>query len=81
MGQQAHTVHVRLPPDTLEKFKHFHSKHFGGLQSSLILRLLILNQLEKKEDELVAIVLEEMQGRKAVAKSGSNRIGNNAKST
>ena len=81
MGNQAHTIHVRLPPEMLVKFQAFHGKHFAGLQSSLILRLLILNQLEKKEDELVNIVLEQMQGKKSAVKPGNNRIGTNAKSS
>jgi hypothetical protein len=79
MGRQAHTIHVRLPPDLLEKFKTFHEKNFGGLQSSLILRLLILNQLEKKEEDLAEIILEQMQGKKGGIKIGSNRIGTNTR--
>ena len=79
MGKQAHTVHVRLPPDLLHKFQSFHSKHFGGLQSSLILRLLIMNQLEKSEADLADIVLEQMQGKKPIAKFGGNRIEANKK--
>ena len=79
MGKNAHTAHVRLSPELLHKFRAFHAKHFGGLPASLIMRMLIIDQLEKPEDSLVAIVLENIKGGKSQhVKHGSNRIGSNA---
>lgn len=75
MAKNAHTMHIRLSPELIKKFETFHANNFCGLPASLIGRLLLIDQLEKSEQELVAVVLKHIQGRAPSPKPGTNRTG------
>jgi len=75
MAKNAHTMHIRLSPELIKKFETFHANNFSGLPASLIARLLLIDQLEKSEQELVAVVLKHIQGRPQAPRHGTNRVG------
>lgn len=75
MAKPIQTVHIRLPHDLHSKLVSFHNRSFAGLPLSLILRLLIIDQLQKSDEDLMRIVLEHIKGKPEGAKHGTNRIG------
>ena len=78
MAKNAHTMHIRLSPELIKKFETFHANNFSGLPASLIARLLLIDQLEKSEQDLVSVILKHIQGRAPTHKPGTNRIGSDS---
>ena len=79
MASPGKTLHVRLPDDLWRRFERLHAE-YKGLPTSLILKLLLADQLEKDFATQVEIVQSRIRGEKAGdAGPATNRLGGNRK--
>lgn len=79
MGTPGNVVHVRLPKNSHDRLREFCAARFPGLQGSQVIRILLLDQLAKSDDELANIVLKSIQGKPTSTKGHVNRFGSNAR--
>jgi len=61
LGDYGKTLHVRLTADQEKKFERVHAE-FKGLPSSVVLRMLIADQLNKSVEEQTRIIHAQIRG-------------------
>jgi len=79
MASPGKTLHVRLPQDLWLRFERLHSE-YRGLPASLVLKLLLADQLEKDFPTQVGIVQSRIKGDapqppRRAAGANTSRIG------
>ena len=79
MASPGKTLHVRLPDDLWRRFERLHAE-YKGLPISLVLKLLLADQLEKDFATQVEIIQAGVRGEgSGNVESGTNRLGGNRK--
>ena len=73
MGKHGKTIHVRLTPEQEAKFMSVHA-HYRGLASSMLLKFLLSNQLNKSDEELDLIIQAQIRGEQGPTTKPQNRI-------
>lgn len=61
MGLHGNTIHVRLTPELLQKFDALHGE-YAGLPASMVVKILLANQLRKPLSVQVEIIQMEIKG-------------------
>ncbi|GMV83914.1 MAG: hypothetical protein AMXMBFR7_50980 [Planctomycetota bacterium] len=61
MGEPGRTIHIRLSPRLQRKLEALHGNHYAGLPLSTIAKLLLQSQLQKEEEEVIAIIQEQIR--------------------
>lgn len=61
MADPGRTIHIRLSPRLQRKLEALHGSHYAGLPLSTIAKLLLQSQLQKEEEEIVAIIQQQIR--------------------
>lgn len=79
MGQHGKTVHVRLTEDLEQRLLRLHDS-YRGLTVSILVRMLLADQLQKSDTELDRIIQAAIRGERTPARQAStNRLGGNTR--
>lgn len=61
MGKPGLTIHLRLSPRLQRKLETIHANHFAGLPLATIGKLLLADQLQKPDEAILEIVLQQIR--------------------